>query len=146
MTCLPSNCAMAFCSPSRTRRWKYRPWAFRSSSWSCRNESCGRSAMAPDYLPGRAVGAKDDFARQAALQQGEGLSKAVERHALVKKRLEIEPAFLEQRRHLHPSLEHAASENAVHRDALGDHATDQVQGDRLGRNAQQRGAASGAND
>jgi len=74
----------------------------------------------------------------------EGVLELLKLDALPEQRLQVQPAGLEERGHLHPGFVHAAAVDSLHRGTLEDDIVDQVERYVLGRNAQQRSAAAGA--
>src|SRR6267143_5593032 len=101
---------------------------------SKRLEGYARKALRSVRHP---VWVQQNLSGQATLKQGKGVFEFVQRGALAKERLQVQPSCPQQCRHLHPRLVHAPPVDALHRRALENHVVHQIQRHVLRRNPQQ---------
>src|ERR1700686_1078041 len=93
-----------------------------------------------------AVGIHENLAGLASFQPLHGLLEIFHRNPIGDYGMQIEFPALEQRRHLIPGLVHAASVNALHRNAFENDVLGKVYGDGFRSQPQQRNPPAAAHD
>ncbi len=84
-----------------------------------------------------------NFSSLAGFEQSEGGFEIIESDAFAEKRLEVEAIFFEQVGHLDPSFKHFAAVDTLDSRAFENDVIDEIEGDGIFRNTEQRSASAG---